>query len=108
MDISPGQLCLVRSILARRLPGCKVLAFGSRVSGTAKKHSDLDLALMTSAPLSVRRMSRLKEAFSESRLPFKVDVVDWSEASEPFRAVIRARSEVVQGSRSDLTPKPRG
>ena len=102
MDIAPDQLFLVRSILARHVPECQVLAFGSRVAGTAKKHSDLDLAVMTRAPLTVRRMARLREAFSESRLPFKVDVVDWSEASKSFRAVIRGRCEAIQGRESGL------
>jgi predicted nucleotidyltransferase len=107
MDISPDQLALVRCILARHVPECEVSAFGSRVAGTAKKHSDLDLAVMTSEPLSLRRLARLKEDFSESRLPFKVDVVDWSEASESFRSIIRARCEVIQAARPDPKPKPR-
>lgn len=104
MDISPDQLSLVRRILARHVPGCRVLAFGSRTTGAAKRHSDFDLAVMASTRLPARRLARLKEEFSESRLPFKVDVVDWSAAGEAFRKIIRAHCEVVQAPKSGPTP----
>lgn len=38
----------------------------------------------------------LREAFTESALPFKVDVVDWAETGESFRDVIRRRHVVIQ------------
>ena len=50
--------------------------------------SDLDLALMTNEPLDIGRMTALKAAFTESNLPFRVDIVDWASTSESFRKVI--------------------
>jgi predicted nucleotidyltransferase len=96
IDVSPEQLRIVRSILSAHVPGIEVRAFGSRVDGRAKPHSDLDLAVMTETPLSPQTAARLREAFSESRLPFRVDVVDWAEISGSFRKIIQEKSEAVQ------------
>ena len=96
IDISSGDFEIVKRILARHVPDCKVLAFGSRVCGTARRYSDLDLALMTSEPLDIRRSSELKEAFAQSDLPFRVDIVDWASASDNFRRIIEMNCEVVQ------------
>lgn len=81
----------VERILARCLPGREVRIFGSRASGTAKPFSDLDLAIMGDEPLDLATLALLREAFSESDLPWKVDLVDWAAASEAFRAEIAAR-----------------
>ena len=43
---------------------------------------------MTDEPLNVARMAALKAAFTESDLPFRVDIVDWARTSESFWEVI--------------------
>ncbi len=43
--IQPEHLALVRAILQRRVPQYDVWAFGSRVQGRVKVHSDLDLVI---------------------------------------------------------------
>ena len=65
-----------------------VWAFGSRVTGKAKKFSDLDLCIQAEGPLGLDRSSALAEAFAESDLPWKVDIVDWATTSESFRKII--------------------
>jgi len=96
IDIKPGELEIVRAILARRVPDREVRAFGSRVSGPAKKFSDLDLAIMGETPLASSVLSDLEEDFRESDLPFKVDLVDWASTKEHFRQIIRRDSVAVQ------------
>lgn len=96
IDLKSEYLETVKHILAEHMPEYEVLAFGSRVTGNVKEFSDLDLVIMTDRPLPLRRMARLKEAFSESNLPIKVDVVDWATTDENFRAIIRRGTEVVQ------------
>lgn len=88
LDLKPEHLELVKFILNTHVPGLRVIAFGSRVTGRAKPHSDLDLALMTDQPLSITIIGRLREAFSESDLPMRVDLVDWAETPENFRRLI--------------------
>jgi len=96
LDIKPADLKTVQAILRRYLPGREVRAFGSRVAGKVKPFSDLDLAVMGSAPLSAPVLADLREAFSESDLPFKADIVDWAETKENFRRIIEAAYVVVQ------------
>ena len=42
------------------------------------------------------RLRRLKEAFEESDLPFRVDVLDWHAISDRFHKVIEKKYEVLQ------------
>ena len=96
LDLTPGQLEIVKAILAAHLPGREVRAFGSRVHGGAGEFSDLDLVVVTDTPLDFGLLGRLRDAFSESDLPFKVDVLDWATTSPDFRARIDELCEVVQ------------
>ena len=90
LDVAPAHLALVRDILATHVPDATVLVFGSRTDGTARPHSDLDLAIDAGRPLDLGTLAHLEEAFQESDLPFRVDVVDWQRVSGPFRERIRA------------------
>ena len=94
IDISPGQWDIVYDILQRHVPGHEVWAFGSRARRRAKPYSDLDLAIITQAPLPLDTRATLSSEFSESDLPWKVDVVDWSVTNDTFREIIR-RERVV-------------
>lgn len=96
IDIRQDHLEIVKAILKRHVPDAEVRIFGSRVTWTAKNHSDLDLAIVGEGPLDFRTKALLEEAFEESDLPFRVDVVDWATASDSFRRIIEKRYEVVQ------------
>lgn len=95
IDIRPEHWQIVRSILQRHVPDHEVWAFGSRVKRTAKEYSDLDLAIITDQPLPLAVSASLRDDFSESDLPWKVDVVDWATTSEAFRDIIRQAHVVV-------------
>lgn len=95
MKISPQQLDIIRKIFSSISEDCKVLAFGSRVSGNAAKFSDLDLAIVGNKEIPLSVISELKDAFSESDLPFRVDLIDWSRTSEKFRTIVLERSEQI-------------
>lgn len=89
IDLRPDHAKIVHDIIARRLPGgVSVRVFGSRAKWTAKPHSDLDLAFKGKGALPRAVLSDLSEAFSESDLPFRVDVVDWHSVAQSFQAVI--------------------
>jgi predicted nucleotidyltransferase len=95
ISLIPQHLNEIKKIFRERAPDCEVRVFGSRVNGTAQPFSDLDLALVGAVKLGWRRIERIKDAFSESDLPFIVDVLDWHELPENFRAVITAGYEVI-------------
>ena len=96
IDLNPKHLKTIQSILAEYIPAYEVRAFGSRVKWTAKDYSDLDLAVVGNEPLSLRQRGQLVDAFEESNLPIRVDVLDWQSISERFRQVILERYEVIQ------------
>ncbi|MFZ4509266.1 MAG: nucleotidyltransferase family protein [Fimbriimonas sp.] len=88
LDIRPQDRKILSELLADYLPaGTKVLAFGSRVKGTARPASDLDLVVFTSSP----GVSDLREAFEESNLPFRVDLHVWDELPEAFHGQIESQ-----------------
>ena len=84
LDIKPEQRRQVVGLLARHLPGASVWAYGSRVQGTARPHSDLDLVVFVS-PRQRLQVEDLREAFEESELPFRVDLHVWEELPGRFR-----------------------
>jgi len=55
-----------------------------------EQFSDLDIAIITSEALSLSKKADLKAAFDESDLAFKVDIVDWANASDSFRRIIES------------------
>jgi uncharacterized protein len=73
-------LALVRTLLRQHAPNHEFFVFGSRVVQSeadrlrVKQHSDLDLAY-AGAPLPLVTLFHLREAFSESDLPMRVDIV---------------------------------
>lgn len=91
---SQAERRILLDVLARRVPGVGVRAFGSRVHGDAKPWSDLDIALMSETPISSETMTLIKLDLSESDLPWRVDVLVWAQVDESFRHVIAG----------DLTP----
>src|SRR6266480_4594519 len=88
IDLNPHDWEEVKRILRRCVPGYEVWAFGSRVKRTAKKYSDLDLAVISEQPLPIATMAELRQSLDESDLTIKVDVVDWASTSAPFRSII--------------------
>ena len=96
IDLSPPHLVIVERILAEHVPECEVRAFGSRATWNAKDYSDLDLAIIGADVLPRGTVARLKEAFEESRLPMRVDVVDWHAIADGFRKAIESDCVVVQ------------
>jgi predicted nucleotidyltransferase len=92
IDLAPAHLDEVRRILHETLPGCEVLAYGSRVEGGAQRYSDLDLAVHASA----EQRFAARDAFSESDLPIMIDLVDWQDLPATLRDHVRATGVVLQ------------
>ena len=101
IDISCKHWAMVRDILHQHVPEYEVWAFGSRAKGTAKPYSDLDLAIITHQALSLAVSAALDNEFTDSDLPWKVDIVDWATTSASFRKIIEQQKVIVQRS-----PKP--
>lgn len=87
-QLSEDDLAEVQAILKRFFAGQEVWVFGSRAMGKATPTSDLDLVVKTDSPIPLSRLSQARDAFSASRLPIEVDLLDWSQVNNDFRQVI--------------------
>lgn len=86
IDISPHILVILRSVLQAHLPAAtKILLYGSRAKGTAKKYSDIDLAIDTGDVIPISQFTALISDLEESDIPYKVDIVDLHTIDESFR-----------------------
>jgi type I restriction enzyme S subunit len=96
IDISPEDWAIVEDILRRHIPDRDILAFGSRAKHTARRYSDLDIAIIgeTALPSDVRW--DLMDALVESDLPFKVDVLEWATTTESFRNIVLRHAVPIQ------------
>jgi predicted nucleotidyltransferase len=91
LDIADEHARIVRDILRAHLPeSAEVWVFGSRATGRARAYSDLDLAINAGRRLTLDECAILAEAFSDSDLPYRVDIVDWRAIDERFRRLIEA------------------
>ena len=89
LRLSPEERLIVQEVLAEHLPGREIRVFGSRAHGRSlKPWSDLDLAVMGEAPAAATALAAVAAAFDDSDLPFRVDVLAWSEASPAIRQAI--------------------
>ena len=89
LAVSQAELAEIRAILTRHVPeDVQVWAFGSRTGGNPKPWSDLDLALSGPQPIAIATLGALADDFSESSLPWKVDLVDRASVSADFAAII--------------------
>jgi predicted nucleotidyltransferase len=96
LALSDAQLNIVRAIVARRLPGVEARVFGSRARGDARAMSDLDILILSTQPMAALDRALLRDDFSESNLPFRVDIVDASTTSPDFLRAIQAESLPLQ------------
>jgi len=99
IDLPPQDLTTIKRILAKHVPDCEVRAFGSRVTWTAKPHSDLDLVVVGKEKLSRSLLSLLKGSFEDSALPVTVDLLDWHRISPEFQKNITKQYETIQQPR---------
>ncbi|MFC1764082.1 nucleotidyltransferase family protein [Planctomycetota bacterium] len=91
IDVTPAEMKAILGILQEYLPGREVRGFGSRVTGTAKSYSDLDLVIMGDEEVDLKVMAMLKDAFAESNLPYRIDIIQWCQTGDEFKDVITSQ-----------------
>ncbi len=69
----------LRNYLAQELPNAHIWLFGSRARGKATEGSDIDIAVESDQPLR-ERLCLLRMELEASNLPWKVDLVDLTQA----------------------------
>lgn len=102
IDMTAEHRHLVLHVLRAHLPaGTAAWAFGSRATGRARRYSDLDIAIDAGRRLNLEEKATLAEAFSDSDLPYRVDIIDWHAIDDRFRRLIAAeRRPLVEAASS--------
>ena len=100
IDITADQRRIVLHLVRVHLPDVAVWAYGSRVNGNARPHSDLDIVAFT-APGQNERVADLRHAFEESDLPFAIDLFAWDDLPESFHRHIERGYVVLQHGAPD-------
>jgi uncharacterized protein len=89
IDLPADYQQLVLDILGAHLPQhTKAWVFGSRTTGRARRYSDIDVAIDAGRRLTLDELAELSEAFSDSDLPYRVDLVDWHDIDDRWRQMI--------------------
>lgn len=98
LDLKREYLDAIQSILALIVPHATVWAYGSRVNGDSHEGSDLDLVVISraAADKNQQAITQLRAAFSESNLPFLIDVLDWDDIPESFKQEINCKHVAIQ------------
>ncbi len=95
MDIKDEQLQWILQTLQKELSKPTIIAFGSRVAGTAQPYSDFDIAVDTGEKIPLLSFSTLEEQFANSDIPFKIDLVDWHRVTPEFQQHIKNTGKII-------------
>ncbi|MGB0681026.1 MAG: nucleotidyltransferase domain-containing protein [Polyangiales bacterium] len=104
LDLDEAWLQETVRILAELIPERTVLAYGSRVRGAARRHSDLDLLICGDTPIAPHRLDALRDAFAASDLPIRIDLHDDADLPPSWRATVWAHHVVLQEGLQGVGP----
>lgn len=91
--IDAWSLAEAQRLLARKLADTHIKAwlFGSRARGDHRPFSDIDIALQApDGAIPREHLAALREAFEESCIPYRVDLVDLAQADEHLLDAVRS------------------
>ena len=64
---------------------CKIFLFGSRATKENHRFSDMDIGIIPGKDFNHRVLYDLKDKLSDSIVPFKVDIVNFSQVTHDFK-----------------------
>lgn len=78
---------ILKQLLSKYIPADEyiVFLFGSRAAHRNHDRSDIDIGIWGTKPLPILIKSALEEEIEESRIPLRVDIVDFSRVGEQFK-----------------------
>ena len=82
ISIPIHQLQYILEQIKSHIPDSTVWAFGSRVKGSNRPASDLDLAVLCDKETAKKKLPKLNEVFIESDVPFKIQLLDFKRLPE--------------------------
>jgi uncharacterized protein len=64
--------------------------FGSRARGTARKYSDVDMALKSTKPITMSNILKISSDIDDTNIAYKVDIVDYAKVPKALKMNIDA------------------
>jgi predicted nucleotidyltransferase len=82
---------MVRRILLKRLKkyNTRIYLFGSMARGEVRRTSDIDIAVLPVGSLPDGVFSQIREDLENSRVPYRVELIDLGKASPSFSAHVQ-------------------
>ena len=92
-----SSLELLKSIIKDAFNGehVTVILFGSRAREDYLQTSDLDIGILPGKDMNKDKITWFRERIENSNIPYKVDVVDLSQASEEFTGKVFKEGQVI-------------
>ena len=84
-EIKEGLLRIIGGHLD--LSSYKVFIFGSRAGTKGDEHSDIDLGIQGPQKIPLGVLATIREEIEELPFLYKIDVVDFADASEEFKSI---------------------
>lgn len=100
MSLNRNYLNIITSVISEVIPDGEIFLFGSFARGCERSYSDLDIAVRASSKIPFEKMLMLHHLFSESNLPYFVDIVDLRSVSEGFSLSIEKDLVKIEQERS--------
>lgn len=88
INLEDKYIDFIKKTISKYLGSFEVYLYGSRVKGTSKKYSDVDIPLL-SDELTEDIKSKINIDFENSTFPFKVDIIDLKTISDDFKILIK-------------------
>ncbi len=86
-------------IIIKYLPDAKVYLFGSRAKGTAKPHSDFDIAIEWKEKIPFYTMARIREELDKLPTLKSFDLIDLKIVSSSFVETVRKTGVILYDGR---------
>lgn len=89
MDRKQQIFYWLKEILEANLAGINYRAFifGSQANLTELRRSDIDLGILGDEPIPTQQLSKINKAIENLPMLYNIDVVDFNEVDERFKAV---------------------
>ncbi len=90
IPLDPRDVAEIRRTLKPLLEQvqAQLILFGSRARGKAHRASDIDLAVRAKQAIPSWLLAQMRERLEESRIPFRVDLIDYAKAPEELKRTI--------------------
>lgn len=88
IDLQDSYRKQIIEAVNRHLSEAEVLIYGSRVKGTAKPYSDVDIIIKSNRRINESVLADIRDELSDSDIPYIIDLSDWHSLSDAFKSVI--------------------